>query len=134
MTRLNCLRSGRPVRRLASVLTLALFTWAAGSFPVLAHAENEGQADLDKATQQKLGAQTSGDLADVIQLCESALKKGLDKGNTAFANDLMASALVQRGSLTAIKAYHAVLAAGARRRPTIGKLSAARPWPIWKKA
>ena len=42
------------------------------------------------------------------------MKKGLDKGNTAFANDLMASALVQRGSLAANKAYRAVLAAGAQ--------------------
>ena len=101
MTRLNRLRP------FASVLTLTLFALAFGSFPVPARAENEGQADLDKATQQKLGAQTSGDLAEVIQLCESALKKGLDKGNTAFANDLMASALVQRGSLAASKAYRA---------------------------
>ena len=114
MTRLNCLLPGHPARRIASVLTLTLFTLAAGFFPVSARAENEGQADLDKATQQKLGAQTSGDLTDVIQLCESALKKGLDKDNTAFANDLMASALVQRGTLTANKAYHAD--SGGRRR------------------
>ena len=100
------------VRRVASVLTLTLFALGLGSFPVSARAENEGQADLDKATQQKLGAQTAGDLTEVIQLCESALKKGLDKGNAAFANDLMASALVQRGSLTANKAYRAILAAG----------------------
>ena len=93
-------------------MTLTLLALAVGSFPVSARAENEGQADLDKATQQKLGAQTAGDFTEVIQLCESALKKGLDKGNTAFANDLMASALVQRGSLTANKAYRAILAAG----------------------
>jgi len=53
MTRLNCLRP------FVSVLTLTLLTLAGGFFPVSAHAENEGQADLDKATQQKLGAQTS---------------------------------------------------------------------------
>ncbi len=46
----------------------------------------------------------------MIQLCESALTKGLDKGNTSFANDLMASALVQRGGMAAIAAYRAVLA------------------------
>ena len=90
---------------------------ALGSFPVSARAENEGQADLDKATQQKLGAQTSDDLTEVIQLCESALKKGLDKGNSAFANDLMASALVQRGSLTASKAYRAIRACGQAQGP-----------------
>ncbi|MGA2258019.1 MAG: tetratricopeptide repeat protein [Thermoguttaceae bacterium] len=108
---MTCLNRLRP---LATVLTLTLFALVIGFFPVLARAENEGQADLDKATQQKLGAQTCDDLAEVIQLCESALKKGLDKGNLAFANDLMASALVQRGSLTANKAYRAILGAGAQ--------------------
>ncbi|MEI8374295.1 MAG: tetratricopeptide repeat protein [Planctomycetota bacterium] len=108
MTRRNRLRP------FASALTLAWFALVVGTFPVLARAENEGQADLDKATQQKLGSQTSGDLTEVIQLCESSLKKGLDKNNTAFANDLMASAYVQRGSLTANKAYRAILAAGAQ--------------------
>ena len=44
------------VRRVASVLTLTLFALGVGFFPVSARAENEGQADLDKATQQKLGA------------------------------------------------------------------------------
>jgi tetratricopeptide (TPR) repeat protein len=102
------------LRPFASVLTLAWLALGFGVFPLSARAENEGQADLDKATQQKLGAQTSGDFTEVIQLCEGALKKGLDKSNTAFANDLMASALVQRGSVTAKKAYEAVLAAGAQ--------------------
>ena len=50
----------------------------------------------------------------MIQLCESALKKGLDKSNTAFANDLMASAYVQRGSLAAAKVYQAIQEAGAQ--------------------
>ena len=80
--------------------------------PLSARAENEGQADLDKATQQKLGARTTGDLSEVVQLCESALKKGLDKGNAAFATDLMASALAQRGSIAAAKVYRTILAAG----------------------
>ena len=75
-------------------------------------AANEGQADLDKATQKKLDAESAADLTSVVQLCESALKKGLDKGNTGFANDLMASALTQRGALAAGKTYRAVLAAG----------------------
>ncbi len=114
MTRLKCLQPRHAVRRVASVLTLTLFALGVGFFPVSARAENEGQADLDKATQQKLGAQTSSDLTDVIQLCESALKKGLDKDNTAFANNVIASAFVQRGSLAANKAYQAVRAAGAR--------------------
>ena len=87
MKRLHCVRS------LASVLALALLGLGVAVFPLSARAANDGQADLDKATQLKIGAQNTGDLTDVIQLCESALKKGLDKNNTAFANDLMASAL-----------------------------------------
>ena len=99
MKRLHCVRS------LASVLALALLGLGVAVFPLSARAANDGQADLDKATQLKIGAQNTGDLTDVIQLCESALKKGLDKNNTAFANDLMASALVQRGSVSAAKIF-----------------------------
>ena len=86
------------------LLALALLALAV-ALPAAARAANEGQADLDKATELKVGAQSTGDLSDVIQLCESALKKGLDKDNTTFANDLMASALVQRGSITAAKIF-----------------------------
>jgi tetratricopeptide (TPR) repeat protein len=106
MARLSCFRL------FASLLTPAFFALALGALPLAARAANEGQADLDKATEQKLGAQTSSDYSDVIELCESALKKGLDKSNTAFANDLMAAAYSQRGAIKAGKAYHAVLAAG----------------------
>jgi tetratricopeptide (TPR) repeat protein len=66
-----------------------------------ARAENEGQADLDKATQAKLDANTISDLGDVITLVESAMKKGLDAANTEFAKQLLASTRVQRGSAIA---------------------------------
>jgi tetratricopeptide (TPR) repeat protein len=66
-----------------------------------ARAENEGQADLDRATEVKLAAKTASDLADVIRLLEGALEKGLDEENTRFANSLLASTLIQRGSVTA---------------------------------
>src|SRR5271166_4750564 len=97
------------LRPFSTVLTLTLFALGVGFLSVEARAENEGQSDLDKATQQKLGAQTPDELGEVIQLCETALKKGLDKGNAAFANDLMAAALVQRGTLTANKVYRSIL-------------------------
>jgi tetratricopeptide (TPR) repeat protein len=67
--------------------------------PAVARAANEGQGDLDKATEAKLNANTIGDLDEVIGLAESALKKGLDEGNTQFAKNLLASTLVQRGSI-----------------------------------
>ena len=59
-------------------------------------AENEGQEDLDKATEAKLTASTLSDLAEVIRLCESAMEKGLSEENADFAKNLLASALMQR--------------------------------------
>jgi tetratricopeptide (TPR) repeat protein len=77
----------------AFVLALSL------AFPLLA--ANEGQEDLDAATEAKLNASTLSDLDEVIRLSESALKKGLDEGNSQFANGLLASTLVQRGTVRA---------------------------------
>jgi len=59
--------------------------------------KNAGQDDLDKATQLKLSAQTAADLQEVIRLCESAQKKGLDQESAAFARNVILSSLVQRG-------------------------------------
>lgn len=64
---------------------------------VRAEQNNPGQDDLDKATQLKLSAQTGEDLQEVIRLCESALKKGLDKDSAAFAHNMVLASLVQRG-------------------------------------
>ncbi len=62
-------------------------------------AANDGQEDLDKATELKLSATTVTDWGEVIRLTESALEKGLDKSNTEFANKLLASTLVQRATV-----------------------------------
>ncbi|HET6884134.1 MAG TPA: tetratricopeptide repeat protein [Pirellulales bacterium] len=59
-------------------------------------AEGEGQADLDKAIETKLASQTIVELGAVIDLCQSALDKGLDKGNEAFCNELLSATLLQR--------------------------------------
>jgi tetratricopeptide (TPR) repeat protein len=64
-----------------------------------AWAENEGQEDLDRATDAKLTANTMADLDEVARLLESALQKGLDEGNTQFANNLLSSTLVQRATV-----------------------------------
>ncbi|MHC4179115.1 MAG: tetratricopeptide repeat protein, partial [Planctomycetota bacterium] len=64
-------------------------------------AGDEGQADLDRATELKLTAKSINDLAEVLRLLESALDKGLDEENAQFANSLLASTLIQRGSVTA---------------------------------
>lgn len=67
---------------------------------VSVQAANEGQDDLDKATETKLNATTISDLGEVIRLTEGALKKGLDEGNTEFANKLLASTLQLRAQET----------------------------------
>jgi len=61
-----------------------------------AQAENEGQADLDKATELKFSVKSLGDLSKVIELSEIALEKGLDKDGSEFAIDLLTSSLYQR--------------------------------------
>ena len=86
------------MRRLfACVMSVILLTALAS----MALAANEGQEDLDKATEAKLGANSLSDLDEVIRLTESALKKGLDEGNTQFANGLLSSTLAQRGTVRA---------------------------------
>jgi tetratricopeptide (TPR) repeat protein len=60
--------------------------------------ENAGLADLDKATQLKVSAEGLGDLNEAIDLLELALEKGLDKGNKAFAEELLIASLLQRAS------------------------------------
>jgi tetratricopeptide (TPR) repeat protein len=75
-----------------TVLPVILLASIAGSL----RAASEGQADLDKATDSKLNADTISDLSEVIRLAESAMQKGLDKANTDFARKLLASTLVQR--------------------------------------
>ncbi|HEX3598828.1 MAG TPA: tetratricopeptide repeat protein [Lacipirellulaceae bacterium] len=67
--------------------------------PAPAFAENEGQADLDKATQLKVTAESLDDLNEVIDRTDSALEKGLDAENKKFADQLLVSSLVQRGQL-----------------------------------
>jgi tetratricopeptide (TPR) repeat protein len=61
----------------------------------VARAANEGQEDLDKATELQLNANSLTDLEKVADLCESALSKGLDDGNQAFAKQLLTSTLYQ---------------------------------------
>lgn len=66
--------------------------------PAVALAENEGQADLDAATDLQLSAETLGDLEKVIEKVESALEKGLDDGQTQFAKKMLAATLFQHAN------------------------------------
>lgn len=69
--------------------------------PTVFAEDDKGQEDLDKATELKLTARQPRDLERVANLCESAIKKGLDKENEAFARNLLASSLYEHASLFA---------------------------------
>src|SRR6476659_11002294 len=89
----------RPVCLLAGFLFLAAFVRPA-------IAVNEGQDDLDKATQLKVTAESLDDLGEVIDHLDTALEKGLDKDNTNFAQQMLVSSLVQRGQLYAAAVFN----------------------------
>ena len=78
-----------------SFLAMCAAGWLAAASSAPAQ-EKAGQADLDQATQKMISAERLADLEEVIELCESALAKGLDEENVKFANQLMTSALYQR--------------------------------------
>jgi hypothetical protein len=65
----------------------------------VADPKNPGLDDLDQATQLKVAAEGLADLNEAIDLMESALEKGLDEGNTAFAHELLVASLLQRATL-----------------------------------
>jgi tetratricopeptide (TPR) repeat protein len=77
------------------LLLAALVVYAAP----LPAGENDGQDDLDKATEKKLSAESLDDLSQVLKLCESAMKKGLSPDNNKFADNLYTSTLFQRGRI-----------------------------------
>lgn len=81
------------------VVVVAFCGLAASASPASAwQAANEGQSELDKATELHLSAQSLRDLEEVLALCERALRKGLDSDNQKLAHQLAASCLYQRGS------------------------------------
>ncbi len=60
---------------------------------------NSGKADFDEAVTKRIDAETPDQLAAVSTLLESALAKGLEVENKAFAKKMLASVLVQRSQL-----------------------------------
>jgi tetratricopeptide (TPR) repeat protein len=79
------------------ILLAAGFTVALLAAPALA--ENEGQQDLDKATQLKVTAESLDDLNEVIDHVDSAIEKGLDPDNRKFADQMLVATLMQRGQM-----------------------------------
>ena len=81
-----------PVRALSVVLSVLVLI-------NVAQADNEGQPQLDDATELKVVAKSLKDLDKVVQLCEEAIRKGLDDENKSFAKNLITSTLFQQASV-----------------------------------
>jgi len=64
-------------------------------FSAISNAEEKGLEDLDKAVEIKLFASSSQDLSRVIDLCESAISKGLNEENVKYAKIIAASTSFQ---------------------------------------
>lgn len=69
-------------------------------------AENDGQDDLDKATQLKITAEKLDDLAEVIERLDDAIEKGLDDSNEEIAKQMLVSTLMQRGTMFAAAVFN----------------------------
>ena len=61
-------------------------------------ANNPGLADLDRATELRLTADSMADLDRIARLCESAMKSGLDEENSEYAVELMTAALYEHAA------------------------------------
>jgi len=90
--------AGRPFQLLtAALLALGALNFAASA----ALAENEGQEDLDKATELKLSIQSARDLATlnkVVDHLDLAIEAGLDAENKEFAESMLVATLMQRAT------------------------------------
>ncbi|NBW95331.1 MAG: hypothetical protein EBR28_01030 [Planctomycetia bacterium] len=62
-------------------------------------AEERGQTDLDAAIDAKLSADNLDDFGAVLELCKSALEKGLDEEGKKFAADLYTGTLMDRAGM-----------------------------------
>jgi tetratricopeptide (TPR) repeat protein len=87
-----------------SARLLCLLIIIAIAAPALA--DNEGQDDLDKATQLKVAAESPDDLAEVIDRLDNAIEKGLDEENEEFAEQMLVSTLMQRGTMYATAVFN----------------------------
>ncbi len=68
---------------------------------VVGLAEGQGQGDLDEAMIKRIDAKTPEDLQQVTTLLESAIAKGLDEENLAFAKKMLGAVSLQKGQAVA---------------------------------
>ena len=98
------MRRPNPIRfsllmALTFLLAPATMAWGqATDAPEVTEGVSAGQQDLDDATALKLGAESMADLERVIELCESAMEKGLDDESEKLAKSLITATLFQHGS------------------------------------
>ncbi len=90
---LPCSRTSILVSQLLAVAFVIVLIVPAG-----AAEEPTGQEDLDRATLVKLSAKSLSDLETAIELCESALQKGVDAGNESYAKELLTATLYEHAS------------------------------------
>lgn len=69
------------------------------------HADDDGPALLQKATEAKLSAETLADLNRVIGLCRESIEAGLDDDSKNFARELLASTLSQRAEVLCLELF-----------------------------
>ena len=81
--------------RLRLLLLLALML----SCNAAVAADQPGQADLDAAIDAKLAADNFDDFGSVLELCQSAVAKGLDAEAKKFAADLYTGTLMDRAGM-----------------------------------
>lgn len=62
--------------------------------------QEDGTADFEKATELKVNARRPIDLDRVVQLCESAIKKGLDPASKEFCQRMMLDSLMEYARLS----------------------------------
>lgn len=82
------------------ILAIAVVCGLCTTLPLTAQ-DYAGQADLDKAIDLKLDAESMEDLGKVADLCESALDKGLHQEDQVFAKQLLTSVRYQRADAMA---------------------------------
>lgn len=80
-------------------LVLSCLVIGALAAPGLSRADDAGQADLDQAVEIRVNASNLQEVGRVVELCESALEKGLGDENKEFAQQILAGALLQRAAL-----------------------------------
>jgi len=71
--------------------------------PILALAQDAGDEDLEAAFDLKIKAEKIGDFEGVVDLCKSAIEKGLDEEGETEAKTLAASALFEHAEQLMIR-------------------------------